>query len=163
MQKKHIAIRFTEWILWHFMDRESLFSVTEDLETRFRKHIKHKGFVYASVAYLYVFFLVLLTFFVESIKWSFAMLSNYLKISIRNVRKYKAYSFINITGLAIGMAVCILIMLWVQDELSYDGFHENVDNLYRVYERQEYSGQTFDIRSADDNDPIFFQDSVDFF
>ena len=60
------------------------------------------------------------------------MLKNYLKTAIRNISKYKAFSFINLLGLAIGMACCILILLYVQDELSYDRFHENADRIYRV-------------------------------
>ncbi|MGB2763215.1 MAG: ABC transporter permease [Candidatus Aminicenantaceae bacterium] len=60
------------------------------------------------------------------------MLKNYLKIALRNIKRHKGYSFINIVGLAIGMACCILILLWVQDELSYDRFHENADDIYRV-------------------------------
>jgi len=60
------------------------------------------------------------------------MLKNYLKIALRNIRRHKGYSFINIAGLAIGMACCILILLWVQDELSYDRFHENAGDIYRV-------------------------------
>ncbi len=63
------------------------------------------------------------------------MLKNYLKVALRNITRHKGYSFINIAGLAIGMACCILIMLWVQDELSYDRFHKNSDNIYRVYEK----------------------------
>lgn len=60
------------------------------------------------------------------------MFKNYFKIAVRNMAKYKSYSFINIIGLAIGMACFMMIMLWVQDELSYDKFHENADNLYRL-------------------------------
>lgn len=60
------------------------------------------------------------------------MFKNYMKIALRNIRKQRGYSFINITGLAIGMACCILIIMWVQDELSYDTFHENGENLYRT-------------------------------
>ncbi len=60
------------------------------------------------------------------------MLTNYLKITLRNLRRNKAYSFINIAGLAIGMACCILILLFVQDELSYDRFHKNKENVYRI-------------------------------
>lgn len=51
---------------------------------------------------------------------------------LRNISRYKGYSFINIAGLAIGMACCILILLWVQDESSYDDFHQDVERLYRV-------------------------------
>ncbi len=60
------------------------------------------------------------------------MIKNYLKVALRNISRHKAYSFINITGLAIGMACCILILLWVQDELSFDRFHENAGDIYRV-------------------------------
>ena len=60
------------------------------------------------------------------------MLKNYLKIALRNIKRHKGYSFINIVGLAVGMACCILILFWVQDELSYDRFHENADDIYRV-------------------------------
>ena len=60
------------------------------------------------------------------------MFWNYLKIAWRNIKRYKGYSFINIFGLAIGLACCILILLWVQDELNFDRFHTNTDNLYRI-------------------------------
>jgi putative ABC transport system permease protein len=60
------------------------------------------------------------------------MLRHYLKIVFRSLKKHKGYSFINISGLAIGMAVCILIMMWVVNELSYDRFHEKADYIYRV-------------------------------
>ncbi|MFC2164916.1 ABC transporter permease [Acidobacteriota bacterium] len=60
------------------------------------------------------------------------MFRNYIKITLRNLRKYRGYSFINIAGLAIGMACCLLILLYVSDELSYDRHHEHADRIYRV-------------------------------
>ena len=60
------------------------------------------------------------------------MFWNYVKISWRNIKRYKGYSFINIFGLALGLACCILILLWVQDELNYDRFHKNLNDLYRI-------------------------------
>ncbi len=60
------------------------------------------------------------------------MFKNYIKIAFRNLIRQKGYSFINISGLAAGMACCILILLWVQDELSFDEFHENSSSLYRI-------------------------------
>ena len=60
------------------------------------------------------------------------MIRNYLKIALRNLRKHKGYSFINIAGLAIGMFSFMLIMFFVRWELSYDAFHENKENKYRV-------------------------------
>jgi len=62
------------------------------------------------------------------------MLKNYLKIALRNLLKYKGYSLINIGGLAIGIACCLLIALWVVYELSYDRFHANAGRIYRVAE-----------------------------
>ncbi len=61
------------------------------------------------------------------------MLKNYLKIAVRNLLKHRAYSLINIMGLAIGMACCVLIVLYVRDELGYDDFYENGERLYRVH------------------------------
>ena len=60
------------------------------------------------------------------------MLSSYIKIALRNLKKYKGYSLINIAGLGIGMACCILILLYVQHELSYDRFHEKGERIYRA-------------------------------
>lgn len=60
------------------------------------------------------------------------MFKNYLKIAIRNIRKHKLYSLINIFGLTLGIACCIIIYLFISDEFSYDSFHENGDNIYRV-------------------------------
>jgi len=60
------------------------------------------------------------------------MLKNYLKIALRNLLRHKGYSLINILGLAVGMASCILILLYVHDELSYDKYHEKADQIYRV-------------------------------
>ncbi len=60
------------------------------------------------------------------------MFKNYIKIAYRNIQKNKIYSFINITGLAAGFACCLLITLWVIDELSFDKFHKNGKQIYHV-------------------------------
>jgi putative ABC transport system permease protein len=73
------------------------------------------------------------------------MLKSYLKIVLRNIKRHKGYSSINITGLALGMACCLLITIWILDELSYDKFHGNAANLYRVEENQHYSGRVFHV------------------
>ncbi len=70
------------------------------------------------------------------------MLKNNLKIFLRYLKRHKGYTFINISGLAIGIACCIFIMLWVQNELSFDRFNTNVENLYRVVEEQHSSDGT---------------------
>lgn len=60
------------------------------------------------------------------------MFRNYITVALRNIRKHKGFSLINIAGLAIGVASCLLILLFVQSELSYDRFHEKADRIYRV-------------------------------
>ena len=60
------------------------------------------------------------------------MLFNYLKIAFRNLYRHKAFSLINISGLAIGMACSIFILFWVRDELSFDQFHPQADRMYRL-------------------------------
>jgi putative ABC transport system permease protein len=71
-------------------------------------------------------------FIKDYLVWRMIMLRNYLKVAFRNIRKQKGYAFINISGLAIGMAACLLILLWVYDEMSYDTYHENADRIYRL-------------------------------
>ncbi len=68
------------------------------------------------------------------------MFRNYLVIAIRNLLKHKGYTFINIIGLAIGLSSALLILLYVQDELSYDKFHEKSDQIYRVYLNGKIAG-----------------------
>ena len=60
------------------------------------------------------------------------MVKNYLKIAIRNLLRKKGFSLINILGLSIGIACCLLILLHVRDELSYDRHHEKADRIYRM-------------------------------
>ena len=68
------------------------------------------------------------------------MLKNYFKIAWRNLLKNKAFSFINIMGLSIGIAVCFIIMLFVQDELSYDRFNTNADRIVRIIFKASING-----------------------
>ena len=70
------------------------------------------------------------------------MLKNYLVIALRNLRKHKGFSVINIAGLAIGMACCLLILLFVVDELSYDSFHEKANRIYRIQSHSTIGGTT---------------------
>ncbi len=69
------------------------------------------------------------------------MLSNYLKIAYRNLVRNKAYSFINIGGLAVGMAVAIMIGLWMNDELTFNQYHKSHDRVAQVYQSQTFNGK----------------------
>ncbi len=68
------------------------------------------------------------------------MLRNYFKIALRNLWRSKGYTFLNVAGLAVGLACSFLIMLWVWDELTYDAFHANYDRLYVVEHNWHHEG-----------------------
>ncbi len=71
------------------------------------------------------------------------MFRNYFKTTFRNLWKNKGYSFLNIFGLAIGIACAALIFLWVEDELNYNDYYSNKENLYKIKDHQTYDGTTF--------------------
>ena len=69
------------------------------------------------------------------------MFKNYLKIAVRNLMKYKFISFINLFGLTVGLTCCLLILSYIINELSFDRYHPQADNIYRV-ERTFLNPQT---------------------
>jgi len=82
-------------------------------------------------------------FVLNSICWRWLMFNNYIKITLRNITKYKGYSFINIFGLATGIASCLLIFLFVTEEISYDNYHKDKERIFRIsthYETKSFSG-----------------------
>lgn len=76
------------------------------------------------------------------------MLSNYLKIGLRNLLKQKGYSIINISGLAVGIACCLLIFLYVKDEVTYDGYHVKKDRIFRVISSFDFSGSQMTVAAT---------------
>ena len=112
----------------------------EEVKETFLSYIIHKyedlrkrrGFIYANVFCLFQIVQMHITLFIENTAWGVMMLRNYFKIAIRNLKKHKGYSFINIAGLAVGIACCIYILLYVQFELSYDTYHKDKDRIFRV-------------------------------
>jgi len=79
------------------------------------------------------------------------MFRNYFKVAYRNLKKNKAYTFISVFGLAIGLAVCTLLLLYVQNEFSYDKYHKNVDNIYRLTQPEHaYHAPTVARKLAED-------------
>jgi putative ABC transport system permease protein len=76
------------------------------------------------------------------------MLKNYLTVALRNIRKHSFYSTINIFGLATGMAACLFILVYIVDELSYDRFHQDASNIYRIGLHGKISGQELNTASS---------------
>jgi len=73
------------------------------------------------------------------------MIKNYLKLALRNMRKHKSYSFINVFGLSIGITCCILILAYIGYEFSFDGYHESADDIYRVVSQRVTMGKTQEV------------------
>ena len=78
----------------------------------------------------------------DELRWRLSMLKNYLKIVLRHTRRHKGYTFINVSGLAMGIACCLFILLFVQDEIRYDRYHENADRIVRLVEDLHTVNQT---------------------
>ncbi len=104
-----------------------------DFNEEYSEISKSKGRIKADLWYFMQIPAAVPSFINNSIYWSLIMFRNYLTIAFRNLKKHKSFSVINIAGLAAGMACCILMLLWVADELSYDNFHKNSDNIYRIF------------------------------
>lgn len=124
-----------------------------DMHEQFELMVEEKGLAKARVFYFWEVLRFCRPYFLkrklsakaESMKDYYflmnpAMLQNYLKIAFRNLMRAKGYVFINISGLAVGIAACTLIILWIQNELQYDRFYSKTDRLYQVYNKDVFSG-----------------------
>jgi putative ABC transport system permease protein len=86
------------------------------------------------------------------IYWSRVMIKSYLKTAIRHFSRQKGYTFINMFGLTVGLACCIVIFLYVSDEMSYDKYHTDLDHIYRVASHVE--SPTYNAASAQTCAPV---------
>lgn len=120
------------WIIRNTARYEENFAIRGDFDEEFHEIARTKGTFCARLWFWRQCLRSLPVFIKDSIYWRFIMLKNYLKIAFRSLKKHKGYSFINISGLAIGMAVCMLIFMWILNELSFDRFHEKADRICRI-------------------------------
>ena len=123
--------KFAERILGMLFSSKKT-GILGDTEEEYRMIFSEKGRLRADVWYFWQIFRPLPFFIRSSVYWSCEMFINYLKIGIRNFKKFKSFTFINITGLSIGIACTLLIALFIRNELSYDRFHNKLDNIYRL-------------------------------
>jgi putative ABC transport system permease protein len=127
--------KWAENLLYWFSSDNQIEFLAGDLAELYKKRKDDKGTFKARINYLIDVLDMVRPFNILKNKQPITtidMYKNYLKIAVRNMLKSKAYSVINVLGLAIGMAATILILLFVQNELSYDKYHENADRIYRV-------------------------------
>jgi len=130
--KNNKSPKIASWILSKLVEKNLEYGAMGDFEEQFHIMIKQKKIWKARLFYWLQIAAVLPSFFSNFFFGSIAMFKNYLLITLRNLWKQKLFSFIKISGLAIGLAVTMLILLWVQDEFSYDKFHDNIDRIFTV-------------------------------
>ena len=138
MEKSRKPPRFAKWISDKFSSKYTKASLNGDLEEEFLITADKKGIKYANRWFRRQILKSILPSIKHLIFWSFVMFKNYLKISFRNIKRRKGFSFINISGLAIGIACSILLFIYIQYELSYDKYHENADRIYRLNLEMDY-------------------------
>lgn len=129
--------RWASWLLARCRIRGDRDILLGDFEEEFHYLQQEWGTSYARRWYISQVLVSLPGFIDQMLRWSGAMLTNYLKVAVRAFRKQPVYSLINVVGLAIGLACCLLIFLFVQDELTFDRFHANADRIYRLEPIQE--------------------------
>jgi putative ABC transport system permease protein len=123
---------FAAWILGRISRHEDRLSILSDFSEMFDELVVEEGYFRARRWYWTQVVRSIPPFIFNRFYWSVAMIKNYLKIAFRNFKRQRAFSFINISGLAIGMACCLLLMLFIRYELSFDRYHENAENIYRA-------------------------------
>lgn len=124
--------RFAQWMLGNMSGSDERLFVLGDFEEIYNDIYREQGKFRASYWYWSQLIKSIPSFLKSFIYWRSAIFKYYFKIALRNFKRNKGYSFINISGLAVGIACCILILLWVQDELSYDRFHEKGNRIFKV-------------------------------
>jgi putative ABC transport system permease protein len=139
MTEHNHPFRIFEQILKHILPYSDHEHLLGDFEEMFERIRQDRGKFLALMWYVSQVIRLLPSYYKNYIIWSVTMFKNYSIIVLRNIKKYKAYSCINIAGLCIGMACCLLIILYVQDELRYDRHHEKADRIYRLVDTLDES------------------------
>ncbi len=142
--EKTIPPKLATILLNAFLRSDLAEEVRGDLEEKFYSDLKNKPSFKAKLNYWYQVINYLRPFAIKKLKGIRIMnnhlFKNYLKISTRNIFKHKMISFINVFSLAVGLAACVAIYLFVSDERSFDAFHSKKENIYRLDEVQKFTG-----------------------
>jgi len=141
--------RIAKWLFDRIVWSEEKRTLYGDMEEYFNEIAPGNGIIRARLWIWGQVIRSLRSLTMRSLFGSMAMFKSYLKIALRHFSKHKGYSFINIMGLAIGMACCILLVLFIRAELSIDGYHAYKDRIFRLCTHVNIGGT--DIRHASSN------------
>ncbi len=132
MKKHHQPPRIAGWLIQRmFPDRGGSSTLGDVIET-YRSLAVDRGPHRARLWFWMQCMKSIPYFVTDGLCWRISMFGNYMKIALRNLRKNRTHSVLNVSGLTVGLAAFILIALYVQHELSFDQYHENADRMYRV-------------------------------
>jgi putative ABC transport system permease protein len=144
--------RAAQWLLHTFLRPELSEEVTGDLEEKYLLELKSSSRFRANIHYWYEVLAYVRPFAIRRLKGShlnpYPMYRSYFITAFRSMVKNKLHSFINIAGLSVGMAVAILIALWLQDEMSFERNFENYDRIAQVVQNVTNNGETDTWRSV---------------
>jgi putative ABC transport system permease protein len=143
--KKKKPPRIAEWLLLRFANKGSNSAIIGDFAEEFSERAVSDGAIRARLWYWLLIAVSFPSFIKNICYWSFIMFKNYFRVALRNLKRHKGFSFINIAGLAIGIACSVLMAMFVLYELSFDKHHEKYDRIYRVGAQ---FGTTVDDRGA---------------
>ena len=133
--------RFAKWLLSRMTKYQENHSITGDVEEVFYVIAKEDGAFKAYLWYWYQSLVSFLLYFLYISKWRMVMLQSYLKIAFRTYFRNKVITVVNLYGLALGMAAFIIIVLYVSYETSFDKFHPNSQNIYRIQYKNYRNGE----------------------
>ena len=127
------------WLLKRVLPKQDYVYLNGNFEDMYSSRIHSEGRLKARIWIWGEIIKSLPGFLYASLYWRVTMFKNYFIMTLRNIRKHTLHSVINVTGLSIGMAVCLLIFLWVQNEFGYDRFHSNKNEIAQVYSEMLHS------------------------
>ena len=131
-----------------FLGRGEHFAVVGDFEELYAEVVREKGPLQARAWFWGQIVRSLPACLVHLVYWSCVMIRNYFITTVRNIRKQRAFTFINVFGLAIGIAACLLALLYIRTELSYDRYNAKADRIHRLAARLFRQGQELNISGA---------------
>lgn len=128
------SLKFSRVLLRVFLRREDYLEKSGDMEEVYYCLVDEIGLFRAKVWFWFQVVKAVPVFVVNTIYWRYIMIRNYIKIAFRNMIKFRGHSFLNIMGLSLGMACCLILFMYVHEEFMYDVYHLDGERVFRVYE-----------------------------
>ena len=131
--------RLGRWILSLILPIQLKPTASADFEEIYGRILKESGVRKAKVWYWKNILMSAIPFLFTTIHWRYTMIKEYLKLTFRHIRRNKGTALVNIGGLAVGLAACILVFYFIRNEFSFDRFNTHIDSIYEVKSTVTYS------------------------